>query len=235
MPEAEELSREHAELARPPADEQLVPEGDPVEVHHPHAPIHSAKDFFIALMTITAGVLIALSLEGLLEWNHNRTLVREARSTIEREIADNRRHIEGELAAMAGRKRDVDTSLQLVNDLLTTKKSEIRQMNLGFAFGELSSASWQTAERTGALAHMEYAEVQEYSGLYGAQTVYVGRQQRLFDRLAEALAFAHSDPQQLPARDLEALRQHLLGLQADFTILEQLGQQLRDAYGKVLE
>jgi hypothetical protein len=235
-PDADAAPGEPVALARPaPADEPLVPEGDPVKVHPPHAPIHSLKDFFIQLITITAGVLIALSCEGLLEWNHNRNLVREARSTMEREIADNRQDIDGELAAMGGRRKDVGMALQLVNELLTTKKSAINQMSLGFSFAELSAASWQTAERTGALAHMEYAEVQEYSSLYGTQAVYAGLQQRVLDRLAEALAFAHTDPHQLPARDLEMLRQHLLGLNADFTLLEQLGRQLRDAYAKVLE
>jgi hypothetical protein len=47
-------------------------------IHPPEGPIHSIKDFLLALTTITAGVLIALSLEGFIEWNHNRRLVREA-------------------------------------------------------------------------------------------------------------------------------------------------------------
>ncbi len=35
-----------------------------------------------------------------------------------------------------------------------------------------SSAGWRTAERTGALSHMPYAEVQRYSLLYDLQDLY---------------------------------------------------------------
>jgi len=34
-----------------------------VDIHRPHA-VHSWKDFGVQLVTITAGILIALSLEG---------------------------------------------------------------------------------------------------------------------------------------------------------------------------
>jgi hypothetical protein len=70
-----------------------------VDIHPPHA-IHSWKDFGIQLVTITAGVLIALSLEGVRESIHDRALVREARENIQREIADNQREVNGEIAGM---------------------------------------------------------------------------------------------------------------------------------------
>jgi hypothetical protein len=65
---------------------ETVSPGESMEIHPPHGSIHSLKDFFLQLATITAGVLIALLLEGLVEWNHNRGLVHEARTTIGREI-----------------------------------------------------------------------------------------------------------------------------------------------------
>jgi len=77
-------------VSAPYSAQAIVSQGAPVESHPPHAPAHSIKDFFIQLLTITAGVLIALSIEGLTEWNHHRQLVREATETIAREIADNR-------------------------------------------------------------------------------------------------------------------------------------------------
>ena len=36
-----------------------------------------------------------------------------------------------------------------------------------------STASWRTAERTGALGHMDYAEVQKYSKLYDFQDLFI--------------------------------------------------------------
>jgi hypothetical protein len=40
----------------------ITVEGAAVEIHPPHRPIHSVQDFVLQLLTITAGVLIALSL-----------------------------------------------------------------------------------------------------------------------------------------------------------------------------
>ena len=63
-----------------------------MEIHSP-GPIGSWKEFFRELLTITIGILIALSLDGLLEWQHHRGLAREARSNILIEMRDNRRQL----------------------------------------------------------------------------------------------------------------------------------------------
>jgi hypothetical protein len=204
-----------------------------MEIHPPHGSIQSLKDFLIALATITAGVLIALSLEGLLEWNHNRRLVREARETVTREITDNKKEVDGILASAAARQNDLDNALRLANELLNSKKSDIRHVNLGTSIADLSSAGWQSAERTGALTHMDYAEVQKYAGLYELQIAV--QQRQVLGRLASALAvLGAGDPHTAAPRDLELFRQHVLGLRADLIIERQLGQGLSEAYGKSL-
>ncbi len=62
-----------------------------MEIHPPHAAARSLKDFFLQLLTITVGVLIALSIEGIVEWRHHRMLVRDAKAMIALEISDNRK------------------------------------------------------------------------------------------------------------------------------------------------
>jgi hypothetical protein len=83
-----------------------------VEIHPPHA-IRSWKDFLVELLTITTGILIALSLEGIRESMRDRALVREARENIRREIADNKREVDGEIAGMDERGKKIDTALRL--------------------------------------------------------------------------------------------------------------------------
>ena len=133
-----------------------------MDIHPPHA-IHSWKDFGIQLITITAGILIALSLEGVRETLRDRALVREARENIRRELADNKREVDNEIADMADRGKKIDTALRFANETLKAKDTDVHQLGLELAFPTLSTASWQTAERTGALAHMDYAEVQKYA------------------------------------------------------------------------
>src|SRR5262245_25696016 len=90
-PDATPAPREAADAsAEPPDASGPVSQGVPVEIHPPHAAAHSLKEFLLQLLTITAGVLIALLIEGMVEWNHHRTLVREAKEMIAREIADNK-------------------------------------------------------------------------------------------------------------------------------------------------
>lgn len=208
-----------------------------MEVHPPHAAAHSLREFLAQLGTITAGVLIALSIEGLLEWNHYRTLVREAKATIDLEIADNKKELDGVLAGSESLKKDLDTALRLANDLLTTKKSDVHQINLGFEIAELSTASWRSAESTGALGHMEYSDVREYSTLYEIQDLLAQQQRRGIEGVAAASAIFtdNRDPHQAPAGDLELFRQQVLGMRANLQIQEQIGRRLSAAYQELLD
>src|SRR5271168_5264106 len=68
-----------------------------IDVHPPHEPIHGWRDFFIHLTTITIGLLIALSLEGCVEWRHHRHLVHEAEASLQTEIKSNAENLQGAL------------------------------------------------------------------------------------------------------------------------------------------
>jgi hypothetical protein len=43
-----------------------------MDVHPPHLPIHTWKDFLLHLLTITIGLFIALTLEASIESIHHR-------------------------------------------------------------------------------------------------------------------------------------------------------------------
>lgn len=61
-----------------------------MEVHVPDHPVTTWRQFFTHLAIVSVGLLIALSLESLVEWRHHRALVREARENVRREISENR-------------------------------------------------------------------------------------------------------------------------------------------------
>jgi hypothetical protein len=60
-----------------------------MDVHPPHQPIRSWKDFLLHLLTITIGLFIALTLEASIESIHHRHLVREAHRNLRQEIQAN--------------------------------------------------------------------------------------------------------------------------------------------------
>lgn len=206
-----------------------------MEIHPPHAPAHSIKDFLIQLLTITTGVLIALSIEGLTEWNHHRLLVREAKETIAREIADNKRALDRHFSDWDESVKGIETSLKLANDLLATKKSDIHEIELSFHLSSLSDASWRTAERTGALAYMDYSDVQDYAKLYGHQELYASQQRRVMDRTVSALGLlSDDDPHKAPPEDIARFRLDLMGLRGELLADRQLGDSLAKAYEEAL-
>ena len=209
-----------------------------MDIHPPH-PIHTWKDFGIQLVTITAGILIALSLEGVRESIHDRALVREARENIHREIADNKREVDNEIGAMPERGKKLDTALRFANELLKTQHTEVHSLSLELSFPTLSAASWQTAERTGALAHMDYAEVKKYAALYAAQDFLAQQQRRAMEAMAATVglvtASPDGDPEKLPVADLERFRNRIVALRSILFIEEELATGAAARYKNALE
>ena len=209
-----------------------------MDIHPPHA-IHSWKDFGVQLITITAGILIALSLEGVRESIHDRSLVREARENIHREIADNKREVDDEIRQMPDRGKKVDAALRFANDLLKTKHTDVHQVELGLNFPTLRAASWQTADRTGALAHMAYAEVQRYAELYAFQEFLTAQHRRALDALSSTIgiltASEDGDPTKASAADIARFRDQLIALRSILFIEEQMTRTASERYKKALE
>jgi hypothetical protein len=76
-----------------------------LDVHPPHAPSYTWKDFFIHLATITLGLLIAISLEQSVEAVHHHQEVRETRAALQEEHQENikrfHRNVRSHLKALA--------------------------------------------------------------------------------------------------------------------------------------
>ena len=225
---------ESAQLVDPQPPEPAA-ERDASEIIPRQRPIVSAKELLLQLVIVTAGVLIALLIDSLVEWNHYRTLVREARTNISREIGESKSDVENILAAIDGYQKDLSNALRFANDLLRDRKTEIDSVQFNFRFAELISAAWRSAERTGALSHMDYAEVQRYSRLYDLQDVFVEHQRSVLREVTLALAvIAEGDPMQAAASDLERFRGHVRTLIAEVDLLRQLALQLIERYQEVL-
>ena len=62
-----------------------------LDVHPPHSPTHTWKDFFIHIATIVVGLLIAIGLEQTVEYFHRRHQVHELREAIREEREENRK------------------------------------------------------------------------------------------------------------------------------------------------
>jgi len=209
-----------------------------MDIHPPHSPIRSVRDFAIQLITITAGVLIALSFEGLREAYHEHAVVREARDMLSREITDNRREVDNAISKLAEERQNIDNALKFAEARLAGKNAEISQLTLNLVFADLSTASWVSAERTGALSYMSYAVVRGYSKVFGQQEIFAEQQRQLLQHLAGAFAIlgaAGGDPTKASLKDVEAFHSELLALNAGLYLIEQLGSALSETYRDSLQ
>jgi hypothetical protein len=210
---------------------------EPLDVPPPPARKYDLSDYLFQFIVITAGVLIALLLNGLVEWNDNRELVDQARATIRREVEANLKELEGLPENVKRSGGDLENALRFADDLIATGKSDVRSLSLNFNLATLNASGWQSADRTGALGHMDYDEVQEYSELYTMQELFESQQRKAVDLVAAGSAFVSPafDPTKANRDDLSRFRQQVMLLQANLLVTEQLGQQLRKGYQEFLE
>ena len=189
-------------------------------------------DYAFQLITVTAGVLIALLIDGLVDWNNNRELVAAAHASIAREVADNLKEIEGLPKSISSANDEIENCLKFANDLLAKGKTDVSSLQLNFNLATLNSASWLTADRTGALSHMSYGEVKEYAELYKLQELFDTVQRRAVDMVADSIALVSSgsDPTKASRQDLMKFREQLTRYRASLFLTENLGNTLAKAY-----
>jgi hypothetical protein len=161
-----------------------------LDVHVPHEPIHSKKDFFLHLFTITVGLLIAVGIEGCVELHREHTLVKEARATLREEIDHNANAMKYAVTTI-GRNRQVIQSdmdaLTKIQEHPADKSLQHVALNAAFNIQSLNSAAWKTAQSTGALSYMPYAESQRYSDVYESQQMFLTQQDKILDDEAHFL------------------------------------------------
>ena len=137
-----------------------------MDIHAPMEPIHSWRDIALHLGIITVGLLIALSLEGLVEHIHHRHLVAEARANIRQELEDNLQAAQKDLGLVQTNIETMQENIDAIHQLAKHPKNFHGSVKNSMSFDSIEDAAWRTARDTGALSYMPYDEVQRYSDIY---------------------------------------------------------------------
>jgi hypothetical protein len=141
-----------------------------IEVHPPSEPVHGWRDFFIHLATITIGLLIALSLEGCVQFWHHRSLVHEAEESLQIEIKANAQELQGALDDVRKEQESLRQDIAVMRKIVANPKETNREdVTINFRIRTFANVSWKTAQSTGALSYMPYERAKEYSKIYSAQ------------------------------------------------------------------
>jgi ribosomal protein RSM22 (predicted rRNA methylase) len=141
-----------------------------LDVHPPHEPVHGWRDFLLHILTITIGLLIALGLEGCVEWQHHRHLVHEAEASLHAEIESNAKGLQDVLNDVHKQQANLKNDVAVLDDMIKTPKSHKHQsMSIAFRINKFDDVSWKTAQSTGALSYMSYDTAQKYASIYSLQ------------------------------------------------------------------
>ena len=161
-----------------------------MDVHAPHEPIHGVKDFFLHLLTISVGLLIAVGIEGCVELHREHKLVQEARATMREEIEHNSAQMKDTVANLKKQREMMQKNIDALTRIQENPKDKEAQkasISADFTTVGLRDTAWKTAQTTGAMGFMPYAEAQRYSDVYGSQKEFLDQQDKILEDEAQFL------------------------------------------------
>jgi hypothetical protein len=209
-----------------------------IEVHPPTEPVHGWRDFLVHLFTITIGLLIALSMEGCVEWQHHRHLVHDAETSLRREIEGNARDMKVNLEGVRNEQRLLSQDVVILKKMIANPGVKTHDtMSIRFNIRGFNDVSWKTAQSTGALGYMPYAVAQEYSDIYDQQhEIDDAEHVAVRDTVVSVAPFLNSkdDDPNPSAVEAAAIKSHIEILQGQLSLVENLMVGLDVEYKKFL-
>jgi len=136
------------------------------------------------------------------ELHREHKLVREARETMREEIQHNANEMKDALEKLdqqtATMKKNIET-LTGIQENPKDKEAQNASISADFSVVGLRDTAWKTAQTTGALSFMPYAESQRYSNVYGSQQDFLNQQDKILEDEAQFIGlmaktnFGHKD------------------------------------------
>jgi len=216
-----------------------------MEIHAPHHPVLTVKEALVHLAIITTGILIALSLEGALEWSHHRELVGETRVRLQDEIRGNQESVQIVLKGLAPARMRFTRAIDLASRMSSPGALEeaeplfnpVRGGSLlsGMSFAFFNTAAYTTAEVTGAFGFMDYSETVRYADTYDLQALYVRMQDGIEKDLFAAATLGSSLLTKPTPTEIEDVKRQLRLALGGLAIIENLANDLNERYSRVLK
>ncbi|MEO6807071.1 MAG: hypothetical protein ABI286_12180 [Edaphobacter sp.] len=209
-----------------------------LDVHPPHEAAHTWKDFFIHIITIVIGLLIAIGLEQTVEAIHHRREVQETREAIQHEREVNRRHFAGATAVFRVETRQLQTNLAVFRYLAAHPHASPSQLpgtvNWHSHLPTFSFSAWETAQHDNVTALMPQREVREDEELYAQLHVV---RQSYSDRLAASsrariYMAADADPTHLSS---EQAKEQIKLAEAVLIAEYRLGSDMRNLHANYID
>ncbi len=140
-----------------------------MDIHPPEHPIRSVRDFLLQIFTVTCGIVIALGLEGLLNWDSDRALARVTRADFRAEISAN-------LANLTRLRPGDEDNFKWMLAVIAYGEARLKHQQAkqpAFlterSFTALPKAAWDTALATQAIHRLRFDEARALAAAYSGQ------------------------------------------------------------------
>jgi hypothetical protein len=129
-----------------------------LDVHPPHQPAHTWKDFFIHIATIVIGLLIAVGLEQTVEYVHHRHQGHEAERLLQEDWEFNRTSLAVNLQMLPWRERYLRKDLEVLERLRTRTLRADDQLDFYSNHYVFTDANWREVQQNGTVAYLPKAD-----------------------------------------------------------------------------
>lgn len=208
-----------------------------MDVHTPNQPIHTWKDFFIHLLTITIGLFIALSLEAAVQAVHHRHLVRDAREAMRREISSNLGLFAENSAKIQKNRDQLARDIDELRELRDSKKLDQPHLGWSWDWNSFEATAWRTARDSGAVSYMDPSTISNYADIYLQQDYLNATVVGILDEESKAGAALKvaRDPAKLLPAEVEAMLIKSAEIDESLRWIQVLMQPLKDMYTGALK
>jgi hypothetical protein len=218
------------------SEDELAPGAAPNAPPSHRAHKFSRSGVLLELGIVTAGVLIALSVDTVRVWRTHQSLAAEARATMLSEVAQNKKVLDEALASLGATQKTYVRALRDARAKLNGRRGDSGDFNMSVNMAPLSSAAYTTAELTGALGYMNYDDVRRFADVYDAQRRFQSLQDQIaIDEWQVGTPVLFGDLSGARPQELEAWTRGLEQLLAKLLTLRGFGEGLRLAYGGILK
>lgn len=138
-----------------------------LDVHPPHTPTHTWRDFLLHIATIVVGLLIAVGLEQLVETLHHRHQLHEARRAIHVELEANAKSIARNIATLGQAQQAMQRNAAVLRETNATGNIASSSLTYEWRMAYPRSNAWQDAKANGAVSYMAADERARVGYIYG--------------------------------------------------------------------
>lgn len=132
-----------------------------LDVHPVHVAVHSWRDFFVHIATISVGLLIAVGLEQTVEYVHHRHQLSEARRELATELDENVATLERNTKEGKKILADMDANVAVLRAVTTAHSTIGKDLVYETHFGWPDDGPWQSIKQNGLLGLMPHAEMRK--------------------------------------------------------------------------